>query len=242
MSANGVISGKPTSATSTINVLPLADGWAAPVQMSNWSRSGVAVKVNVLPTVVVEEIDGTYKVSANEKIVIEEAPTVNDELGTSAITAKTISSVENLPAGLSYDAETGVISGTPEVAGLYEVKITARITKVTVTSSWFGNSLKTSNENVTKILTIGEAVEPDWTENVPYIGENGNWWVNGVDLGVAAQGPAGEKGETGETGAQGPQGEKGADAAGGCGSTVATGIASIALLGAAFIALRKREN
>ena len=43
----------------------------------------------------------------------------------------------------------------------------------------------------------------------PNIGANGNWWIDGVDTGVAAQGPQGEKGETGATGAQGPQGEKG---------------------------------
>lgn len=53
---------------------------------------------------------------------------------------------------------------------------------------------------------------------VPYIGENGNWWVGDEDLGVSAQGPQGEKGDTGDkgdkgdkgnTGARGPRGEKG---------------------------------
>ena len=43
----------------------------------------------------------------------------------------------------------------------------------------------------------------------PYIGENGNWWVDSTDLGVSAQGPQGEKGETGETGPQGEKGDKG---------------------------------
>ena len=47
------------------------------------------------------------------------------------------------------------------------------------------------------------------------IGENGNWFVDGEDTGIAAQGPKGETGDTGpqgpqgETGEQGPQGEQG---------------------------------
>jgi hypothetical protein len=54
--------------------------------------------------------------------------------------------------------------------------------------------------------------------NVPYIGENGNWWVGDTDTGVKAagtdgkdgvDGKDGEKGEKGEKGDQGIQGEKG---------------------------------
>ncbi len=43
----------------------------------------------------------------------------------------------------------------------------------------------------------------------PTIGENGNWFIDGVDTGVSAKGETGPQGEKGETGAQGPQGEKG---------------------------------
>ena len=39
------------------------------------------------------------------------------------------------------------------------------------------------------------------------IGENGHWFIDGVDSNVVAQGPKGDQGEQGE---QGPQGEKGA--------------------------------
>lgn len=48
----------------------------------------------------------------------------------------------------------------------------------------------------------GEAV-------VPSIGENGNWFIEDQDTGIAAQGPAGEAGSKGDQGEQGPQGEVG---------------------------------
>ena len=43
----------------------------------------------------------------------------------------------------------------------------------------------------------------------PYIGENGNWYINDVDTGVPATGAQGEKGDKGDTGAQGEKGDKG---------------------------------
>lgn len=49
----------------------------------------------------------------------------------------------------------------------------------------------------------------------PYIGSNGNWWIDKTDLGVSAQGPQGlqgiqgEQGERGEQGAKGDKGDKG---------------------------------
>lgn len=46
----------------------------------------------------------------------------------------------------------------------------------------------------------------------PVIGENGNWFVNGEDTGVKAQGdrgPAGPAGAEGPAGSQGPQGKPG---------------------------------
>lgn len=44
------------------------------------------------------------------------------------------------------------------------------------------------------------------------IGENGNWFINGEDTGVQAQGPKGDKGDAGSVGPQGeigPQGPQG---------------------------------
>ena len=49
----------------------------------------------------------------------------------------------------------------------------------------------------------------------PNIGENGNWWVNGEDTGIPAQGPQGPQGEPGE---DGEDGEDGQDGQGGSGS------------------------
>lgn len=43
----------------------------------------------------------------------------------------------------------------------------------------------------------------------PYIGENGNWFVDELDTGVQAQGAQGPKGEQGPQGAQGPKGDQG---------------------------------
>ena len=37
-------------------------------------------------------------------------------------------------------------------------------------------------------------------DSAPVVGENGNWWVDGVDTGVSAQGPTGDTGDSGEDG------------------------------------------
>ena len=43
----------------------------------------------------------------------------------------------------------------------------------------------------------------------PYIGDNGNWWMDGSDLGIPATGPKGDTGAQGSTGEKGDQGSKG---------------------------------
>lgn len=47
----------------------------------------------------------------------------------------------------------------------------------------------------------------------PYIGDNGNWYVNGQDTGVPATGPAGQNGTDGKDGAPGADGAPGNDGA-----------------------------
>ncbi|MDR2889123.1 MAG: collagen-like protein [Lachnospiraceae bacterium] len=47
----------------------------------------------------------------------------------------------------------------------------------------------------------------DNTGNYPTIGENGNWFIGGVDTGVSAKGEQGETGPAGPPGSQGPSGD-----------------------------------
>ncbi len=49
----------------------------------------------------------------------------------------------------------------------------------------------------------------------PYIGDNGNWWLNGVDTGFTSQGADGADGQDGADGADGADGQDGADGADG---------------------------
>ncbi len=53
------------------------------------------------------------------------------------------------------------------------------------------------------------AAGADGVAPVVAIGDNGNWFINGVDTGKPSRGEKGETGATGATGAQGPQGDKG---------------------------------
>ncbi len=52
-------------------------------------------------------------------------------------------------------------------------------------------------------------------DNVPVIGENGNWFINGEDTGVSATGPVGAPGADGKDGIDGEDGEDGEDGADG---------------------------
>ena len=82
-----------------------------------------------------------------------------------------------------------------------------------------GTTLRTATPN-NVIPTIGE--NGNWWVNgvdlgmpakaeavVPTIGENGNWWVDGKDTGKPARGEQGSQGDKGEQGAQGEKGEQG---------------------------------
>ena len=62
---------------------------------------------------------------------------------------------------------------------------------------------------------VGQKGEPGKDGLTPFIGNNGNWWIGGLDTGVKAagpqgpQGPQGPKGEKGEQGIQGIPGTNG---------------------------------
>ena len=128
-----------------------------------------------------------------------------------------------LPAGIELTTEKGeaIIEGTPTEAGTYTVVIELTAEKsggggggkpgpmsmaneVMPMGGPGGNKGEGSTETTKVEIELTFVVagdgqttpDPEWEENVPYIGANGNWFVNGKDMGIAAQGPAGEDGET----------------------------------------------
>ncbi len=115
-------------------------------------------------------------------------------------------SVKNgeLPAGLTLNSD-GTISGTPTSAGTYNVVFEMTAEKETSGGGSKGNKGGSSVETTKVEYAVAFAVAGDgnvteWQENVPYIGANGNWFVNGVDTGKTSQGAAGEPGAVGASG------------------------------------------
>lgn len=53
---------------------------------------------------------------------------------------------------------------------------------------------------------VGKQGEQGFT---PYIGSNGNWWINGEDTGKPSRGLQGLQGLQGKEGSKGEKGEKG---------------------------------
>lgn len=168
-------------------------------------------------------------------------------------------SATGLPEGVTIDQE-GNITGTPAEAGVYEVTV-----KIAATRGSGKNAVTDTYTRTFTLVVNGAGYE------APYIGENGHWYVDGVDTGVSATGPKGDKGDTGEAGPAGPKGEKGdkgdkgdtgasgaagqdgkpgadgqdgSDGKGGCGSVIGIGsaiVATLTVLGGAAIVLRKKN-
>lgn len=69
----------------------------------------------------------------------------------------------------------------------------------------FFTKIDISSPNAKKLLHAdGSFYEGTLTDgHTPTIGNNGNWWINGVDTGHQAKGDKGDKGDTGSTGADG---------------------------------------
>ena len=153
-----------------------------------------------------------------------------------------------LPAGVTL-AEDGLISGTPTEAGIFP--ITVEMTAESESSSG-GKGKSSSSTSTTTLdydltLTVkgddGQTPEPpktDYEENVPYIGANGNWFVNGKDLGVKAQGAAGKDGANGTNGTNGTNGADGKNASSALG--VIGLIAGLAGLGTGALALTQGKK
>lgn len=205
--------------------------------------SGTPTEVVTAPITVQVNVNGWIKATADFNIAVQSpwhivAPA--GEVGT-AYAGQFIPNIEaqgdltfsvdgTLPAGLTLNATDGTLTGTPTEAGTYTFKVVATYTYTT--SGWRPSTTITTYESEPVTVTIAGA-DAGYTENVPYIGENGNWFINGQDLGVKAAGEDGEDGVTptisidettkhwiingqdtgivaeGQTGAQGPQGETG---------------------------------
>lgn len=122
----------------------------------------------------------------------------------------------NLPAGVTLDKD-GKISGTPTAAGTYTVVIEMTAEKessgggsktmslsegVMVAPARMGNKGGSTTETtkveyaITFVISGEGGSATEWVENVPYIGENGNWFVNGVDTGKPSKGIDGINGES----------------------------------------------
>ena len=71
----------------------------------------------------------------------------------------------------------------------------------------------TYTDGTTETFTVTNGTDgEDGVSPTVEIGENGNWYIDGKDTGIAAEGPQGPQGETGPQGPegeQGPQGEQG---------------------------------
>ena len=109
----GEITGTPTATgvfTWTVKLIDNAGEWSTKVE---------SITVNSGPTITTDPL--TYKLYRGASTTI----TNNATIGTSAIRSGTGWSVTGLPAGLSIDGSSGVITGTPATIGSYQVTIRA---------------------------------------------------------------------------------------------------------------------
>ncbi len=241
---NGTISGTATGLAGTyeFTVLLRADTWIQ-------KTAKITLKVN--PAFTLTAAGGTPGAGEAGKAFLAyvSSDTVSVDQGFKSVTFSVEDGV--LPEGLELDAETGEISGTPTFGGTYTLRIRAEAVKE-VSS---GRNTTTQITNYYTDITLNIAGDPAPEADLPYIGENGNWFVNGKDTGVSARGPQGEKGDTGaqgpkgETGEQGPAGKDGTNgadgASGGCGGVIGVGsaiVAAITVLGGAVLVLRKKND
>ncbi len=185
------------------------------VKADYWISIPFTVTFNVLPLVEATVGEAGTTLAINSNVVIGEAPTTADPIGTSAVTAKSIQSVTGLPEGLSYDAETGMIVGTTSETD-YKYTVNVRLTTVTITSGWRGATVTTRNNDIAFVITVGNpAPEPVESKSLAgaAINEQGHLiltYTDGTteDLGLVV-GAEGEAGNRGQTGAIGATGEKG---------------------------------
>ena len=152
--SGGTISGTPAKAgSSNVTIKLVAD---------DWITKTANITVNVVPAAdITENENGTYNVKVSDAVEIaEKEPTTSDPVGTKAITGAALE--VTVPAGMTYDAQTGVISGTPTAAGIQEINVKVVLTVKEVVSNWWWNQVNTYTIELDNIITVGEpAPEPE---------------------------------------------------------------------------------
>ncbi len=119
-----------------------------------------------------------------------------------------------------YDKERGVVAGRSTINEL-SVAPNAMLhlenggflnTRIVKRGGYYQGGV--ANSQVVGGGGVGQKGEPGKDGLTPFIGDNGNWWIGGLDTGVNASGIQGPQGEQGIQGIQGEKGDKGDNGSG----------------------------
>lgn len=117
---------------------------------------------------------------------------------------------EGLPEGLTLNAETGEITGTPAEEGEYNLTLTVTYKKIARSGGGRRPSYKLVDEVFASEITLTVKAE---AESITIEIIDGYWYINGENTGISAIGPVGPQGPAGQDGADGADGADGQDGA-----------------------------